>query len=131
MPTMNDGMSQGISDAAGGAPVASVDGADGSMLREAVARAVDFRGDVTLELHDGRSVVGYAFDAQVARAEGAMIRVLPADSDARVTVLLRDIRRLTFSGKDAASGRSWENWLRRYAAKKLAGESASIESEPL
>ena len=57
--------------------------------------------------------------------------MLPANADARITVALADIRRLTFSGKDAASGKSWENWLRRYAAKKLAGEAASIESEPL
>jgi hypothetical protein len=119
------------SEGTGGPASDSVDGADQAMLREAVARAVDFRGDVTLELHDGRTVVGYAFDAQVARAADAVIRVLPADSDARVSVPLASIRRLTFSGKDAASGKSWENWLRRYATKKLAGESASIESDPL
>lgn len=109
----------------------SIDGADGALLREAVLRAVDFRGDVTLELADGRTVAGYAFDAQLDRPAGAVIRVLPADAESRVTVALADIRRLTFSGKDAASGKSWETWLRRYAAKKLAGEAASIESEPL
>ena len=109
----------------------SVDGSDEVMLREAVVRAVDFRGDVTLDLADGHTVAGYAFDAQLDRPTGAVIRVLPADADARITVALADIRRLTFSGKDAASGKSWENWLRRYAAKKLAGEAASIESEPL
>jgi hypothetical protein len=119
------------SDGTGEAPAASVDGSDGTLLREAVVRAVDFRGDVTLDLRDGRTVIGFAFDAQLTRAEGAAIRVLPADSDVRVTVPLASIQRLTFSGKDAASGKSWENWLRRYAAKKLAGESASIESEPL
>ncbi|MEY4117753.1 MAG: hypothetical protein RLZZ116_1081 [Planctomycetota bacterium] len=119
------------SEGTGGPASDSVDGADQAMLREAAARAVDFRGDVTLELHDGRTVVGYAFDAQVVREADAVIRVLPADSDARVNVPLASIRRLTFSGKDAASGKSWENWLRRYAAKKLAGESASIESDPL
>jgi hypothetical protein len=44
-------------------------------------------------------------------------------------VALRDIRTLAFTGKDAASGKTWDNWVRRYAAKKLAGEAASIESE--
>jgi hypothetical protein len=112
-------------------PAAWVDAADGAMLREAIARAVDFRGDVTLELHDGRTVVGFAFDAQLITTDRAAVRVLPSDSDTRMTVPLSSIRRLSFSGKDAASGKSWENWLRRYAAKKLAGESASIESEPL
>jgi len=110
---------------------ASIDGTDAALLREAVARAVDFRGDVTLELADGRTLVGYAFDAQLDRRGGAVIRVLPEAAASRVTVALADIRRLSFTGKDAASGRSWENWLRRYAAKKLTGEAASIESEPL
>jgi hypothetical protein len=35
------------------------------------------------------------------------------------------------SGRDPASGRSWEAWIRRYAERKLAGEAASIESESL
>jgi hypothetical protein len=113
------------------AAASAVDGSDAALLREAVLRAVDFRGDVTLELSDGRTIVGYAFDAQLDRAGGAVIRVLPLDSETRETVALASIRRLTFSGKDAASGKSWENWLRRYAEKKLAGEAASIESEPI
>ena len=119
------------SDAVTDAAPSSIDGADGALLREAVARAVDFRGDVTLELSDGRTIVGYAFDAQLDRPTGAVIRVIPMDAEARVTVALSDIRRLSFTGKDAASGKSWENWLRRYAAKKLAGEAASIESDPI
>jgi len=41
------------------------------------------------------------------------------------------IRRLEFSGKDAAAGKTWENWVRRYVEKHLAGERASIESESL
>jgi hypothetical protein len=123
----------------------SVDGADGAMLRAAVARAVDFRGDVTLELHDGSVVEGFAFDARLDADGGPVsggrdaasdstvdcIRVLPTDSAERRTIPLSQIARLSFTGKDAASGKSWENWVRRYAAKKLAGEAASIESDAL
>jgi hypothetical protein len=108
----------------------SVDGSDRARLREAVQRAVDFRGDVTIETTDGRTVEGYAFDARLGE-EGESIRVLPADSNTRTEVPLARIRRLDFTGKDAASGKSWENWIRRYAEKKLAGEQASIESEAL
>ena len=113
----------------------SVDGDDAALLRAAVARAVDFRGDVTLALRDGTVVEGFAFDARLgaaaAPAEGECIRVLPVDSNERRAVPLAQIARLSFTGKDAASGKSWENWIRRYAAKKLAGEAASIESEPM
>lgn len=113
----------------------SVDGDDAALLRAAVARAVDFRGDVTLALRDGTVVEGFAFDARLgaaaAPAEGECIRILPVESNERRAVPLAQIARLSFTGKDAASGKSWENWIRRYAAKKLAGEAASIESEPM
>ena len=106
------------------------DASDPALLREAVARAVDFRGDVTVTLDDGAQVTGYAFDASLTSTNPAL-RLLPAESAERVSIPLGRIRSLSFTGKDAASGKSWENWLRRYAAKKLAGEAASIESEAL
>ena len=123
----------------------SVDGADGAMLRAAIARAVDFRGDVTLVLHDGSVVEGFAFDARLDADRGPVtggrdaapgsaadcIRLLPTDSAERRTIPLSQIARLSFTGKDAASGKSWENWVRRFAAKKLAGEAASIESDAI
>jgi len=111
-----------------------IDNSDPARLREGVARAVDFRGDVTIVTTDGRTVTGYAFDARLAATPSATsdeIRVLPADSNERVGVLLASIRSLAFTGKDAASGKSWESWIRRYAEKKLAGEAANIESEAL
>jgi hypothetical protein len=118
----------------------SVDGSDRALLREAVRKAVDVRGDVTLELTDGGAVSGYAFDARLGGAAGPArtvapeceeIRILPAESAERTRIPLASIRTLRFTGKDAASGKSWESWIRRYAVKRLAGEAASIESEPL
>jgi hypothetical protein len=118
----------------------TVDGSDRALLREAVRKAVDFRGDVTLELTDGSAVSGYAFDARLSDAtrlantinpESEEIRILPAESAERTRIPLASIRTLRFTGKDAASGKSWESWIRRYAEKRLAGEAASIESEPL
>lgn len=109
----------------------SIDASDPARLREEVLRAVDFRGDVTIERVDGSVVEGFAFDATVDPASAACIRLLPADGSARQTIPLAAVRTLAFTGKDAASGKTWENWLRRYAASKLAGESASIESDSL
>ena len=113
------------------APAESIHASDPARLREAVLRAVDFRGDVTIERVDGSVVEGFAFDACVDPVEAACIRILPADGSPRQCVPLAGIRTLAFSGKDAASGKGWENWLRRYAERKLAGQSASIESDPL
>lgn len=109
----------------------SIGSDDPALLREALARAVDFRGDVTLELRDGSRIEGYAFDAPTADGLIAAIRVLPTEGADRVTVPFGSIARLTFTGRDAASGRSWENWIRRYAAQKLAGTATGIESEVL
>lgn len=112
-------------------PTPVIEGDDLPRLREAVLRAVDFRGDVTIETRDARVVVGFAFDLRRDADGKESIRVLPSDSHERIAVRLSEIRTLSFSGKDAASGKNWENWVRRYAEKKLAGEAASIESDPL
>lgn len=112
----------------------TIHGSDAARLREGVARAVDFRGDVTITTTDGRTISGFAFDARLSPKGDVTldaIRVLPADANDPVRVPLSTIQTLAFTGKDAASGKSWENWIRRYAEKKLAGEAANIESEAL
>jgi LAS superfamily LD-carboxypeptidase LdcB len=38
---------------------------------------------------------------------------------------------LEFTGKDTAAGKTWENWVRRYVEKRLAGEQANIDAEVL
>lgn len=102
-------------------------------LREAIELAFNYRGDVTItRASDGSTVEGYIFDRRVDRATGDLqVRVMPRNSDERVNVPFKDIATLHFSGKDTASGKSFETWIRKYAEKKLAGEKASIESESL
>jgi hypothetical protein len=108
-----------------------IDASIHASLRDDVVRAVDFRGDVTLTTTDGRVVEGYVFDASLEPLDAACVRMLPCDGSPRRSIALREIARVEFTGKDAASGKSWENWLRRYAERTLAGQDASIESEPL
>jgi hypothetical protein len=110
----------------------SVDNSDLQRLREAVELAFDYRGDVTLTTIAGNSVEGYIFDRREELATGEMIiRIIPKESDDRITVRLSEVQSLAFTGKDTASGKTFENWIKKYAQKKLAGEAASIESEPL
>jgi len=94
---------------------------------EAIAAAVDYRGDVTLDRREGR-IEGYLFDVRADRGE---LRLLPADGRGRTVVPLAEVTAIEFSGKDAASGKTWENWVRRYVERKLAGKSANLESESL
>ncbi len=111
----------------------AVDAADEAALRKAIELAVDYRGDVTITRRsDGQAIEGYIFDSRRDRETGELVvRMIPRNTDDRISVSLSDIASLKFTGKDTASGKTFENWIRKYAEKKLAGERASIESEPL
>ena len=99
-------------------------------LREAVELAFHYRGDVTIVRHsDDQPIEGYIFDRRLDQRPE--IRIIPKNSEDRMVIPLDDLRSITFSGKDTASGKTFENWIRKYAQKKLAGETASIESESL
>jgi len=105
-----------------------VDGSDPEPLRNAIDLALDYRGDVTITRRStGEALEGYIFD----RTDGSAIRIIPRDRDERITIPFDEIARMEFSGKDTAAGKSFETWMKKYVEKKLAGERANIESEPL
>jgi len=83
---------------------------------DAVEQAFDYRGDVTIETVDNRSITGYVFDRQCP-ASGAYLRLMLPDSAQRVTIKYDEIVTLTFSGKDNAEGKSWEAWVKRHQQK--------------
>jgi len=100
-------------------------------IRQALEKAFDYRGDVTLTLKDGAKIEGYLFDR---RSNGETLRactawLFPKDRDDKVQVSYADIARLEFSGKDTAHGKSFETWIRKYNEKKAAGET-NIRLEP-
>ncbi len=106
--------------------------ADRALLERALDEAFGYRGDVSITLDDGSEQEGYVFDHRRGPdAESSFVRLVPRDSDRRIVIPYSRIRSVAFTGKDPAAGKTWENWVRRYAEKKLKGEAASIESEPL
>jgi hypothetical protein len=110
----------------------SVDLNDRAATFDVLEKAFDYRGDVTLTLKDGRNITGYLFDRK--RGKGladSSVRLMGAAGDEKITVRYADIRHIAFSDRDPAAGKSFETWVKKYIAKKLAGEKASIESEPL
>ncbi|MFA9478695.1 hypothetical protein ACERK3_10340 [Phycisphaerales bacterium AB-hyl4] len=97
----------------------------------AMAEAVDYRGDVTIQTHAGQTYVGYVFDRRT-KAGKAIVRLMPEDKPGeRMEVACDEIASLEFTGRDPAAGKSWETWVKKYVEKKQRGEAASIESEPL
>jgi hypothetical protein len=102
-------------------------------LREALEKAFDYRGDVTLTTKDGKKIEGYIFDrVSGATLDTSFVRVLPKDSNERQKIAYANVAALAFSGRDPAAGKSWEAWVRKYWEKKASGESAlSLEPESL
>lgn len=110
-----------------------VDTSDPEALRHALDAALSYRGDVTITRRStGETIEGYLFDrtSQASPAQSA-VRLIPKDGSERVSIQADDIARILFSLKDPAAGKSFETWVKKYVTKKLAGESANIESEPL
>ena len=97
------------------------EGDDPDVLAAAVDAAFDYRGDVTLILGDGGEVHGYISNRDRSVPE-PFIQVYPADGAAPLKIPYRTVRGIAFTGKDAASGKAWETWVQRYAAKKKARE---------
>ena len=102
-------------------------------LREALEKAFDYRGDVTLTTKDGKKIEGYIFDRISGPAlASSFVRLMPANSTGRLKVSYADIAALAFTGRDTAAGKSWEAWVRKYWEKKAAGQrGASLQPESL
>jgi hypothetical protein len=102
------------------------------MIREALEKAFDYRGDVRITRKNGDVVDGYLYDRRSGKTlADSLVRILPADGRPRVNIPYSDVAALKFSDRDPAAGKSWEAWVRKYWEKKGAGERAAIESEPL
>jgi transcriptional antiterminator Rof (Rho-off) len=99
-------------------------------IRDALEKAFDYRGDVTLTLKDGRVVHGYVFDRRTGESlKESAVRVMPSDEKTKLTIPYSDIAALAFTGRDNAAGRTFEAWIKKYWEKKAAGET-NIQIKP-
>jgi len=103
-------------------------------LRDALEKAFDYRGDVTITLRDGTRIEGYIFDRLAGPTlAGSSVRIIPSTPAAgprdRLAIAYFDIASLAFTGRDTAAGKSWEAWVKKYLEKKAAGEK-NIELQP-
>jgi len=105
--------------------------ANESELREALEKAFDYRGDVTLTKKDGTKMEGYIFDrVSGASLSASFVRILPKTGGGRLKIAYSEIAQLVFSGRDPAAGKSWEAWVKKYWEKKESGsEGASLHPD--
>ncbi len=100
--------------------------------RDALEKAFDYRGDVTLTLRTGGIVEGYVYDRRTGRSlQDSLVRVIPSKGEdrSRKSIPYSEIAALTFSGRDTAAGKTFEAWVTKYWEKKAAGEK-NIQIEP-
>ena len=107
----------------------TIDRKDEDAFMSGLEAVVDYRGDVTLVLTDGTELECFVFSRSSGGAD-ALHCMFKGEEQTR-NVPIDTIREIRFSGKDTAHGKSFERWIERYIEKKLAGETASIESESL
>jgi hypothetical protein len=92
----------------------------GVPLADVIDHAFDYRGNVTLERHDGTEVSGYLFNRNAAGRE-PFVQMFDLAGEGPLTIRYADIRRIRFTGKDTAAGNSYAAWLERKAAAKAQG----------
>jgi hypothetical protein len=101
-------------------------------VRAALEQAFDYRGDVLITRKDGSRVEGYVFDRRNGGGlEDSFVRILPKTGGGKISVSYAEIAALAFTGRDMAAGKSWENWVRQYWEKRMAGEHISLHPEEL
>jgi hypothetical protein len=97
---------------------------------EALEKAFDYRGDITITRKDGSKVEGYLYDRRTgATLAESVVRIMPSDRGSRVNIPYSDIAALAFTGRDTAAGKTFDAWVRKYWEKKAAGEK-NIQIEP-
>jgi len=99
-------------------------------VREALEKAFDYRGDITITRKEGSKVEGYVFDRRNGKTlDDSYVRVIPTGQRSKLTVPYAEIAGLVFTGRDTAAGKTFEAWVKKYWEKKAAGEK-NIQIEP-
>jgi hypothetical protein len=102
-------------------------------LHEALEKAFDYRGDISITFKSGETVEAYVFNRSTGKTlADSTIQYFASNAPDKKRASYADIARLAFTGKDRAAGIQWEAWLKRYAEKKAAGEkNIALEPEAL
>jgi hypothetical protein len=99
-------------------------------VREALEKAFDYRGNITITRKDGSRIEGYLFDRRTGPTLAqSFIRIIPTNQPAKLNIAYSEIAALAFTGRDTAAGKTFDAWVKKYWEKKAAGEK-NIQIEP-
>lgn len=92
-------------------------------LRDALEKAFDYRGDVTITLKNGECFEAYVFNRSTGKTlADSWVQYFRPNVDGKLKTTYDQIARLEFTGKDRAAGKHWEDWVKNYNERKAAGE---------
>jgi hypothetical protein len=95
---------------------------------EAIDKAFDYRGDVSITLHN-EQIEGYMFNRDAA-ARPPRVEVFLKGSDQPRVIPYADITAIAFTGKDTANGKSWDAWVsKKESERKAEADRIKAESE--
>ena len=95
---------------------------------EAIDKAFDYRGDVTLTLNS-EQVEGYIFNRE-PEAKPPRIQVFVKGSEEPRIIPYADVTAIAFTGKDTADGKSWDAWVsKKESERKAEADRIKAESE--
>jgi hypothetical protein len=94
-------------------------------LADVIERAFDYRGDVTVVRRDGRRVVGYLFNRNVDVPE-PFVQMFDRSGDGPLRIAYAEIATIAFSGKDTATGKSYEAWVRRKSERPPVDSASGV-----
>jgi hypothetical protein len=93
-------------------------------LRDALGKALDYRGDVTLTLKSGERIVAFVFNCKSGPTlADSWVQYYTPTAPEKRKVGYAEIASIEFTGKDRAAGKHWEDWVKKYNEKKAAGET--------
>ena len=92
-------------------------------IRNALEKAFDYRGDVTITTRAGERIEAYIFNRRTGSTlADSYVQYFAPGIDGKLKLAYDQIARLEFTGRDRAAGKHWEDWVKAYNERKAAGE---------
>jgi hopanoid biosynthesis associated radical SAM protein HpnH len=90
---------------------------------EALRVAFEYRGDVTLLLDDDSRVDGY-----LSNLTDDALRLWCRGETDQLEIPIQHVKHVELSGKDTASGKSWQTWMKKQEAEEQAAAEATVSA---
>jgi hypothetical protein len=92
-------------------------------VRNALEKAFDYRGDVTITTKAGKKIEAFIFNRHTgATLAESYVQYFEPNVNGKQKLGYAEITRLEFTGKDRAAGKHWEDWVKAYNERKASGE---------